>query len=177
MRQRQTGQADKLGIYIHIPFCRSKCDYCDFYSLAGREDRMDAYQKALLAHIRETAPLAQGIPVDTVYFGGGTPSWYGARRIQELLSALSKLFQVEKDAEITVEANPDSVDLRALRRLRSQRHQHAGSRAAERGGPARRGQRGDRLLLRRLAGLPCREHLRGHERRARTHALRGHRDG
>ena len=111
MRQRQTGQADKLGIYIHIPFCRSKCDYCDFYSLAGREDRMDAYQKALLAHIRETAPLAQGIPVDTIYFGGGTPSWYGARRIQELLSALSKLFQVEKDAEITVEANPDSVDL------------------------------------------------------------------
>ena len=85
-----------LGLYVHIPFCRSKCDYCDFYSLAGREDRMDAYQKALLAHIRETAPLAQGIPVDTVYFGGGTPSWYGARRIQELLSALSKLFQVEK---------------------------------------------------------------------------------
>ena len=118
MRQRQTGQADKLGIYIHIPFCRSKCDYCDFYSLAGREDRMDAYQKALLAHIRETAPLAQGIPVDTIYFGGGTPSWYGARRIQELLSVLSKLFQVEKDAEITVEANPDSMDLRALRRLR-----------------------------------------------------------
>mgnify|MGYP000521196837 CR=1 FL=1 len=114
----QAPERDKLGIYIHIPFCRSKCDYCDFYSLAGREDRMDAYQKALLAHIRETAPLAQGIPVDTVYFGGGTPSWYGARRIQELLSALSKLFQVEKDAEITVEANPDSVDLRALRRLR-----------------------------------------------------------
>ena len=60
-----------LGLYIHIPFCKSKCVYCDFYSLAGREDRMDAYQKALLAHIRETAPLAQGIPVDTVYFGGG----------------------------------------------------------------------------------------------------------
>ena len=52
---------DKLGIYIHIPFCRSKCDYCDFYSLAGREDRMDAYQKALLAHLGETAPLARGI--------------------------------------------------------------------------------------------------------------------
>ena len=50
--------ADKLGIYIHIPFCRSKCDYCDFYSLAGRDDRMDQYQKALLSHIKETAPLA-----------------------------------------------------------------------------------------------------------------------
>ena len=55
---------DKLGIYIHIPFCRSKCDYCDFYSLSGREGRMDHYQKALLAHLRETAPLTQGIPVD-----------------------------------------------------------------------------------------------------------------
>lgn len=70
-------QQEKLGLYIHIPFCRSKCDYCDFYSLANREDRMDEYQKALLAHLRETAPLAQDIPVDTVYFGGGTPSFYG----------------------------------------------------------------------------------------------------
>ena len=110
--------ADKLGIYIHIPFCRSKCDYCDFYSLAGREDQMDRYQKALLAHLKETAPLAQGYPVDSIYFGGGTPSYYGAKRIKELLAHLSKLFQVEKDAEITVECNPDSVDLKSLRILR-----------------------------------------------------------
>ena len=109
---------DKLGIYIHIPFCRSKCDYCDFYSLAGREDRMDAYQKALLAHLGETAPLARGIPVDTVYFGGGTPSFYGDKRLRELLTAIRKQFDVERDAEITLEANPDSVDLRALRRLK-----------------------------------------------------------
>ena len=72
----KASHSDKLGIYIHIPFCRSKCDYCDFYSLAGREEQMDRYQKALLAHIRETAPLAQGIGVDSVYFGGGTPSFY-----------------------------------------------------------------------------------------------------
>ena len=110
--------ADKLGIYIHIPFCRSKCDYCDFYSLAGREDQMDRYQKALLAHLKETAPLAQGYPVDSIYFGGGTPSYYGAKRIKELLAHLSKLFQVEKDAEITVECNPDSVDLKSLCILR-----------------------------------------------------------
>ena len=109
---------DKLGIYIHIPFCRSKCDYCDFYSLAGREGQMDQYQKALLAHIRETAPLAQGIAVDTIYFGGGTPSFYGAKRIRELLAAVHKLFQVEKGAEVTVECNPDSVDLKSLRLLR-----------------------------------------------------------
>ena len=101
--------ADKLGIYIHIPFCRSN------YSLAGREDQMDRYQKALLAHLKEAAPLAQGYPVDSIYFGGGTPSYYGAKRIKELLAHLSKLFQVEKDAEITVECNPDSVDLKSLR--------------------------------------------------------------
>lgn len=51
---------EKLGLYIHIPFCRSKCDYCDFYSLAGREERMDDYQKALLAHMKETAPSPGG---------------------------------------------------------------------------------------------------------------------
>ena len=80
--------ADKLGIYIHIPFCRSKCDYCDFYSLAGRDDRMDQYQKALLSHIKETAPLAQDFPVDTIYIGGGTPSYYGAKRLKELLGVI-----------------------------------------------------------------------------------------
>lgn len=114
----QSPERDKLGIYIHIPFCRSKCDYCDFYSLAGREDRMDDYQKALLAHLTETAPLAADIPVDTIYFGGGTPSFYGDKRLRELLSAIEKLFSVEKDAEITLEANPDSVDYKALKRLR-----------------------------------------------------------
>ena len=114
----QTSGRETLGIYIHIPFCRSKCDYCDFYSLAGREDRMDAYQKALLAHIAETAPLAQGIPVDTIYFGGGTPSFYGDKRLRELLAAIRKQFQVAENAEITLEANPDSVDLKSLRRLR-----------------------------------------------------------
>ncbi|MCF2595796.1 radical SAM family heme chaperone HemW [Pseudoflavonifractor phocaeensis] len=114
----QTSGRETLGIYIHIPFCRSKCDYCDFYSLAGREDRMDAYQKALLAHIAETAPLAQGIPVDTIYFGGGTPSFYGDKRLRELLAAIRKQFQVAENAEVTLEANPDSVDLKSLRRLR-----------------------------------------------------------
>ncbi len=108
----------KLGIYIHIPFCRSKCDYCDFYSLAGREGDMDAYQKALMAHIKETAPLARHMEVDTIYFGGGTPSYYGARRLKEVLSLLKKQFRVLREAEITLEANPDSVDVNMLNTLR-----------------------------------------------------------
>ena len=111
-------EQDKLGVYLHIPFCRSKCDYCDFYSLAGREDRMGDYQKALLAHMRETAQAAGRWSVDTVYFGGGTPSFYGDKGLRELLDGMRRCFQVEKGAEITLEANPDSVDYKSLRRLR-----------------------------------------------------------
>ena len=118
MREKKSQNSEKLGIYIHIPFCRSKCDYCDFYSLAGAEKRMDAYQKALLAHMKETAPLAESFEVDTIYFGGGTPSYYGDKRLRELLKAVRKLFHVQKDAEITVEANPDSVTFKSLRALR-----------------------------------------------------------
>ena len=114
----EENKGGKLGIYIHIPFCRSKCDYCDFYSLAGREDRMDAYQKALLAHMAETAPLARHMEVDTIYFGGGTPSFYGTKRLKELLAALKKRFRVTRDAEITLEGNPDSVDGKMLASLR-----------------------------------------------------------
>ena len=109
---------EKLGVYIHIPFCRSKCDYCDFYSLAGREDRMDDYLKALLAHIGEAALLAKGSPVDSVYIGGGTPSIFGAKRLGALLREVRKRFDVTRDAEITSEANPDSVDKKFLTDIR-----------------------------------------------------------
>lgn len=108
----------QLGLYIHIPFCKSKCDYCDFYSLPDCEGRMEEYQKALLAHIKETAPQAKGYLVDTIYFGGGTPSFYGEKRIRELLSAIRKRFDVAGNAEITLEANPDSVDKKSMVRLR-----------------------------------------------------------
>ena len=110
--------AEKLGLYVHIPFCRCKCDYCDFYSLAGTEDRMDDYPKALLAHMKETAPLTRGWQVDTVYFGGGTPSFYGEKRLREVLKNVAKRFDLAKDAEITVECNPDSVDKKVFQALR-----------------------------------------------------------
>ena len=82
---------DKLGLYLHIPFCRSKCDYCDFYSLAGQEVRMDSYQKALLAHLKQAAPAAR-CPVDTVYLGGGTPSLLGEKRLLALLADVKKYY-------------------------------------------------------------------------------------
>ena len=108
----------KLGIYIHIPFCKHKCDYCDFYSLAGAEAQTERYQKALLAHMGETAPYAKGFEVDTVYFGGGTPLMLGVKPLIQILDFLKRRFKVAKDAEITVEANPESVDFPALRALR-----------------------------------------------------------
>ena len=107
-----------LGLYLHIPFCRSKCDYCDFYSLAGQDDMMDDYQKALLQHLAETAPHTKKQVVNSVYIGGGTPTWYGEKRLLELLSAVKKGFHLSKDVEITIEANPDSADAKLLRRLR-----------------------------------------------------------
>jgi len=115
------GEKTPLGIYIHVPFCRSKCLYCDFYSLPGKKDnRMGEYMKAVLAHIRETGALAPTYRVDTIYFGGGTPSYLGADGLSTILNAIRKNFDVSPTAEITFEANPDSVTFLLLRRLRSE---------------------------------------------------------
>ena len=108
-----------LGLYIHIPFCKTKCAYCDFYSLAHSEEKMDAYMAALLRHLEEVAPRAAGMQVDTVYFGGGTPSYLGAARLCRILQTVLRRYDVARDAEITLEANPDSAgDWKELRKLR-----------------------------------------------------------
>lgn len=109
-----------LGLYIHIPFCKQKCSYCDFYSLAGNEGRMAEYVEALCADLSETAQYTAGYSVNTIYFGGGTPSYLGEKQLVRILKTILKNYRVEKDAEITLEANPDSAGdwkmLRALRR-------------------------------------------------------------
>ena len=110
-----------LGIYIHVPFCRSKCQYCDFYSLTSKKDcDFDGYLEAICAHIKEAGPQTPNHIVDTVYFGGGTPSYLGAEGMAAILTAVRKSFDVSPNAEITFEANPDSVTDRLLRRLRSE---------------------------------------------------------
>ncbi len=109
-----------LGVYIHIPFCASKCGYCDFYSLAGCDSRMGKYQDALLRHIQEAASTMAPYYIDTVYFGGGTPSYYGARRIADAFNILKRAGKVLKSAEVTVECNPDSVRRHELHILRGE---------------------------------------------------------
>lgn len=109
-----------LGVYIHIPFCASKCGYCDFYSLPNCDDRMGRYQEALLSHIEEAEGTMSPYYIDTVYFGGGTPSYYGAKRLAEAFNVLKQTGRVLKTAEVTVECNPDSVTRRELHLLRKE---------------------------------------------------------
>ena len=98
---------NKLGLYIHIPFCIQKCFYCDFYSLPGREDRMERYIDAL---IRQLDALKSTPIVDTVYIGGGTPSLLPTELLAKLLETVFADYNVENDAEITIEANPATVE-------------------------------------------------------------------
>ena len=117
---RQTNKTP-LGIYVHVPFCRSKCQYCDFYSLTTKDDNLlDGYLDAVCDHIKEAGALAPNYKVDSIYFGGGTPSFFGADGLAILLTAIRRCFDVTADAEITFEANPDSVNDRLLHRLRAE---------------------------------------------------------
>ena len=107
-----------LGLYIHIPFCKAKCIYCDFYSLPRAEGQMDAYVSALTAQLAAWRERTADCTVDTVYFGGGTPSYLGPARLCRLLDAVFQSYRVAPGAEITLEANPDSAqDISALRQL------------------------------------------------------------
>ena len=110
----------RLGIYIHIPFCASKCSYCDFYSLSGCDHLMPEYQKALIEHIRESSHSIKSYEVDSIYFGGGTPSFYGADRLVQVLDQLKLNGNVRLDGEISVECNPDSLSPTALKLMRQE---------------------------------------------------------
>ena len=91
-----TKRANKtpLGIYVHVPFCRSKCQYCDFYSLCTKEDKViDGYLDAVCDHIKEAGELAPGYRVDTIYFGGGTPSFFGADGLAVILTTIRQEFR------------------------------------------------------------------------------------
>ncbi len=107
-----------LGIYIHIPFCASKCAYCDFYSRVGAKSDINAYVSALIRHISEANMKTSSYIVDSIYFGGGTPTVIGEANLIKILKSVYKSFKVSGDCEITTEANPNTVSLRTLRKLR-----------------------------------------------------------
>jgi len=103
------------GLYIHVPFCRSKCAYCDFYSVTD-DARVDEYLEALFCEMSLRRDFATVF--DTVYFGGGTPSCLSADQLADLLQRLRSVFLVLPETEITVEVNPGDVDAAFLFRLR-----------------------------------------------------------
>lgn len=96
------------GVYIHVPFCNSRCIYCDFYSTTGQEELKDAYTDAVIAEMVQRRTEVSG-PVDTLYLGGGTPSVLSPKHVEKILDAVRRNFSVTDDAEITMEANPDDV--------------------------------------------------------------------
>lgn len=117
--KKQTADYSKaLGLYIHVPFCVSKCKYCDFYSLAGKTEKINGYVKAVLMHIKDYAALFSHYTVDTVYFGGGTPTYIGEKALIKILDEIKKEWKLAKNAEITVEANPESMNKRLLKKLK-----------------------------------------------------------
>lgn len=119
MKWAKKSVSSPLGMYIHIPFCVSKCLYCDFYSLPHAEFQMDRYAAALDRHLRDTASQCGGNHLDTIYFGGGTPSYFGGKRLAALLKSIRRLYRVDAQAEISLEANPDSAwDWRELQYIR-----------------------------------------------------------
>lgn len=96
---------DKIGLYIHIPFCERKCNYCDFTSFAGKESVAAEYCERLKDEIKSYPRCA----ADTVYFGGGTPSSIDESLICRVLETATEHFSVDSDAEITIEINPSSA--------------------------------------------------------------------
>lgn len=104
-----------IGIYIHVPFCLSKCPYCDFYSVKYEETTVNAYVQSVLRAIRQNG--YKNRKVDTIYFGGGTPVLLGAENLAEILSEVFDNFNVESP-EITIEANPAAILEQELARLR-----------------------------------------------------------
>ncbi len=106
------------GIYIHVPFCQSRCAYCDFYSTTESEEWKSQYLSALQREMQTRKGELQGRPIDTLYIGGGTPSQLPAALLCRLFQAVTSLFTLKPDAEVTVEANPDDVTPRWLSALR-----------------------------------------------------------
>ncbi|MDO4287715.1 MAG: radical SAM family heme chaperone HemW [Eubacterium sp.] len=107
-----------IGLYIHVPFCKRKCHYCDFPSWAGREDQIAAYFDRLLTEISAFARAWGPRSVDTVYFGGGTPSLVGAEYIARVMETIHRHFTLA-DPECTLELNPASVDLDKIKTYRA----------------------------------------------------------
>ena len=109
---------DAVGIYVHVPFCLTRCGYCDFNAYAGLDHLASRYVAALLREAELAAPSWEGEEIVSVFLGGGTPTTLEGADLKALLVRLRASFAVKTDAEVTIEANPDTVDEPRLSGLR-----------------------------------------------------------
>ena len=111
---------EPVSVYLHIPFCRHRCGYCDFNTYAGKEALIGAYAQALAQEVAYTRRgSSERIPAHSIYFGGGTPSLVPLEGVEQVFSALEDTFAIDSAAEITLEVNPGTVDLAYMQGLKS----------------------------------------------------------
>ena len=115
---RGISESMSAGIYLHIPFCRSRCSYCDFATDVYKSpETVERYVRALAADISRFSQETRA--VETIYFGGGTPSLLSPRQLENILNAIHKKFAVNSEIELTMEMNPATVSLETLREYRN----------------------------------------------------------
>lgn len=119
---KQNEELRTLGIYVHIPFCVKKCNYCDFLSMTADEKTMQCYMHTLLREIEYRAPVAEGCEVDSIFIGGGTPSCLDAGYIQRIMETIRQNYRLKQSEcgrthvlpEVTIECNPGTLDRHKL---------------------------------------------------------------
>ena len=104
----------EIGIYVHIPFCKQKCLYCDFCSFSQKESLQKEYVDAVIKEIENCNINKSDCAIRTVYFGGGTPSYIEAPYIEKILESVRAKFDINPDAEITIEVNPGTASFEKL---------------------------------------------------------------
>ena len=121
MTRARYNQRVSFSLYVHIPWCQSKCPYCDFNSHAAASWPEGQYSNALMSELehRAAAPPYVGQRIRTIFFGGGTPSLFDPKSIGSIIDAANRICGIEADAEITLEANPGTVDLAKLTGMRA----------------------------------------------------------
>lgn len=100
----------EIGLYVHIPFCKSKCSYCDFCSFANKENKIDEYLEALKKEMELYKSTTEDCLIKTVFIGGGTPTFLSCKELIDLIKAIRKNFNIKGDAEFTVECNPGTLE-------------------------------------------------------------------
>ena len=100
----------EVGIYIHIPFCKKKCEYCDFFSYSGKENLIPRYVEAILKNIEKEKNTLKNYKINTIYIGGGTPSFIDSKYIVKIIEKLKESFNIISKAEITIEINPGTIN-------------------------------------------------------------------